>query len=126
MYNACKGRDILNNKLLYGTIIGAILGIFCIIGASLRLPNETSFVYLLSFWYNRVIMGFIIGLLPSMKSLRLSLLRGLLMGALVSFAFYSATDFLDFSGFLAGFAYGIIIEAVLFKLNKKNLLSSKQ
>jgi uncharacterized membrane protein len=112
----------LNRKLIYGVILGAILGIFCIVGASLRLPEHASFSYLLSFWYNRVILGVIIGLLPSLKSLKLSLLRGLIIGAFVSFAFYSATGFLDLMGFFAGFLYGVIIEFVLFKLNKLNKL----
>ncbi|MCD4827331.1 MAG: hypothetical protein K8Q99_06095 [Acholeplasmataceae bacterium] len=112
----------MHKKLIYGMILGAILGIFCIVGASLRLPDHASFSYLLSFWYNRVILGALIGLLPSLKSLKLSLLRGLLVGALVSFAFYSATNFLDLMGFFAGFAYGVIIEFVLFKLNQSNKL----
>lgn len=122
MYNSPKGRDILNKKLIYGMILGSILGIFCIVGASLRLPDHASFSYLLSFWYNRVILGALIGLLPNLKSLKLSLLRGLLVGAFVSFAFYSATDFLDLMGFFAGLAYGVIIEFVLFKLNQINRL----
>lgn len=122
MYNMNKGCDILNKKLIIGIILGAILGIFCIVGASLRLPDHASFSYLLSFWYNRVILGVIIGLLPSLKSLKLSLLRGLIVGAFVSFAFYSATGFLDLMGFFAGFLYGVIIEFVLFKLNVLNKL----
>lgn len=113
-----KGCDILNKKLIIGMTLGAILGIFCILGARLRLPDHASFSYLFSFWYNRVILGVIIGLLPSLKSLKLSLLRGLIVGAFVSFAFYSATDFLDLMGFFAGLVYGIIIEFVLFKLNQ--------
>ena len=112
----------MSKKNIYGVILGAILGIFCIVGAVLRLPEHAGFSYLLSFWYNRVVMGFIIGLLPSLKSFKLSLLRGVVMGALVSFAFYSATGFLDLMGFLAGLIYGVIIEAILFKLNQSGKL----
>jgi hypothetical protein len=41
------------------------------------------------------------------------------LGALVSFAFYSATEFLDLMGFMAGLVYGCIIEAALFYSIKK-------
>lgn len=117
-----KGCGVMNKKLVVSSAIGALLGIFCIIGVSLRMPGEVSTIYLLSFWYNRLVMGFIIGLLPNLKTLKLSLLRGVIMGALVSLAFYSATEFLDLMGFLAGVLYGIIIEAVLYKLNQLNKL----
>lgn len=110
----------MNKKIVYGCILGAILGILCIIGASLRMPDTLTNIYLLSFWYNRLMIGFIIGLLPSLKSFKLSLLRGLIIGALVSFAFYSATEFLDLMGFFAGLLYGFIIEAILFKLKQLN------
>lgn len=106
----------MSKKVIYGLILGAILGVFCIFGAAIRMPGEVSNIYLMSFWYNRLTMGFIIGLLPSIKSLKLSLIRGIIMGALVSFAFYSATEFLDLMGFLAGLLYGIIIEFVLYKI----------
>jgi len=35
---------------------------------------------------------------------------------LISFAFYSATEFLDLTGFLVGAVYGIIIEFVAKKI----------
>lgn len=82
----------MNKKLIYSTALGALLGVFCIIGASIRMPGELSSLYLLSFWYNRVMIGFVIGLLPSMKSLKFALIRGLVVGLFVSFAFYSATN----------------------------------
>ena len=105
----------MNKRLLYGLLLGGILGIFCIIGATLRSEVSLSFSYLFSFWYNRVIMGLIIGLLPSNQSIKLLLIRGFFIGGLVSLAFYSATDFNDLMGFLAGFIYGVIIEYVLYK-----------
>ncbi len=113
----------MKKRLTLGIFIGGILGVFCIIGASLRNPDQLSSIYLFSFWYNRVIMGFIIGLLPRLKSFKHVFLRGLIIGGLVSFAFYGATEFKDLLGFLAGFAYGIIIEITLFKLidTKENL-----
>jgi hypothetical protein len=47
--------------------------------------------------------------------------RGALLGLLVSFAFYSSTGFEDVIGFIAGIVYGIIIEFVALKLDKKLL-----
>jgi hypothetical protein len=36
-------------------------------------------------------------------------MHGLMAGTLVSFAFYSSTNFQDLMGFLAGLVYGVII-----------------
>lgn len=104
----------MNKRLLFGIILGIILGLFCILGASLRMPGELSLTYLFSFWYNRVIMGLVIGLFPKPKDIKIALLRGVILGALVSLAFYSSTEFRDLMGFFAGVVYGIIIETVLF------------
>lgn len=105
---------MMNKRLMYGLILGAILGVFCILGASLRMPGELSTTYLFAFWFNRLLMGLVIGLFNRPKSIQVGLIRGVLLGAFVSFAFYSATEFLDLMGFLAGIVYGIIIESVLF------------
>lgn len=104
----------MNRRLLFGLVTGSLLGIICILGASIRSSFTEPWHYLLSFWYNRVIMGAFIGLLPRI-SLKKAVLRGAVLGALISFAFYSATGFNDFIGFMAGIAYGMIIETVLFK-----------
>jgi hypothetical protein len=104
----------MNKRVLYGLILGALLGVVCIVGAQLRMPGQLSSAYLFSFWYNRVLIGLVIGLFSKPKSLRIGLLRGLVLGAFVSFAFYSATEFLDITGFIAGLVYGVIIECVLF------------
>lgn len=104
----------MSKRVIYGLIIGAILGIVCIVGASLRMPGELSTSYLFSFWFNRLLMGLVIGLFSRPKNIKIGLLRGVFLGAFVSFAFYSATEFNDLMGFLAGVIYGIIIETVLF------------
>jgi hypothetical protein len=109
----------MRKRMIYGIALGGILGIVCILGASFRMPGELSSVYLLSFWFNRVLMGLVIGLFPRPRQLHVGLVRGLVLGALVSFAFYSATEFLDLMGFMAGLVYGCIIEAALFYSIKK-------
>ena len=107
----------MNKRLIIGLSTGAILGVFCIIGANLRYGGELSNLYLFSFWFNRLIMGLVIGLLPVWEKPWKFSLRGLLMGLFVSFAFYSATDFQDLTGFLAGGVYGIIMEWTTKKLS---------
>ena len=43
-------------------IAGALLGIVCIVGASVRSGFQSEPYFLFSLWYNRVIMGLVIGL----------------------------------------------------------------
>ena len=91
-------------------VAGAVLGVLCIIGASIRSGFERDALYLFAFWYNRLLMGLVIGLAAATADLAKALGRGALLGLLVSFAFYSSTGFDDGVGFLAGIVYGIIIE----------------
>jgi len=108
------------NKRLMGTMLtGSILGIFCVVGAQLRSNGTLEIDYLFSFWFNRLVMGLFIGLITWNISLPKRLVRGLVVGLFISFAFFSATSFSDTTGFLAGGVYGIIIEYVGFKLEKK-------
>lgn len=109
----------MKNRIIGTTIAGAVLGIFCIIGARLRFDGTLEASYLFSFWFNRLVMGIFIGLVVWDLSLSKRLIRGLVIGLFISFAFYSSTDFLDTTGFLAGGVYGIIIEFVGYKLEKK-------
>jgi hypothetical protein len=108
----------MSKRVIIGLTTGAILGVFCIIGAQVRSGSTQTVSYLFSFWYNRVLMGLVIGLFSSNYKLRVLLIRGVIVGALVSLAFYSATEFNDLVGFLAGMVYGVIIEFVLYKVAK--------
>ncbi len=63
-------------------------------------------------------MGLVIGLMSSNINLPKRLIRGALVGLFVSFAFYSATDFMDLTGFLVGGVYGVIIEFVGYVFTK--------
>lgn len=100
----------MKRRLILASITGAILGIVCIIGANLRFGGDLSTAYLFGFWFNRLLMGVVIGLLPVCGKPKFFLIRGALVGLFVSFAFYSATEFLDLTGFLVGAVYGMIIE----------------
>ena len=105
----------MNKRIIITIITGSILGVFCIIGAVSRTVDSLSTTYLFAFWFNRLLMGVLIGLLPINLSLSKRLVRGLILGLFVSFAFYVSTEFYDLVGFLAGGVYGVIIEFVAYK-----------
>lgn len=108
----------MSKRLLISLIGGAVLGVVCILGAQLRFNGSLSTIYLFSFWFNRVLIGLVIGVISTKTSLSKRLIRGAILGLIVSFAFYSSTNFLDLPGFLVGALYGIIIEYAAFKLNQ--------
>ena len=116
------------------TVMGALLGVLCIIGVGGRIDGgyATNMVYLIGIWYNRLIMGILIGfaggwtILKSEKEKNLgnALARGILFGILVStatvFSFVSIGGSMgpDIMGLFAGFAYGPIIDLVATYLEK--------
>lgn len=111
----------MKKRLINAIIAGAILGVFCVIGAYARSGNNASIGELFSLWYNRIIIGIAIGA-PWGKTTRVkALIRGALLGLLISFAFYSSTGFQDHVSFIAGIVYGLIIEAWLSR-SKKSMI----
>ncbi|MFA6807655.1 MAG: hypothetical protein WCR27_01555 [Eubacteriales bacterium] len=96
-------------------LAGAILGMFCIVGASVRSGFQSDAYFLFALWYNRLLLGLVIGLVGGNLTSRKAMGRGALLGLIVSFAFYSAVGFTDAVSFLAGIVYGIIIEYIAFK-----------
>ena len=110
----------LGTKRMKAALIsGAALGVVCIIGAMFRLRGAGEFYFLLALWFNRVLMGMVIGLAGEKAGLPALILRGALLGLFVSFAFYSATAFRDPVSFLAGIVYGVIIELVAGRIGEK-------
>ncbi|TVP85567.1 MAG: hypothetical protein EA375_04290 [Acholeplasmataceae bacterium] len=102
----------MSKRLIISLIMGALLGIVCIVGAQVRSGFSQTPTYLFAFWFNRVLMGLVIGLFSKPRTHVTMIWRGGLTGLFVSFAFYSATGFADIVGFLVGVIYGIIIEWV--------------
>ena len=96
-------------------VLGTILGVVCIIGALIRSGFQSEAFFLFALWYNRLIMGIMIGLASRSGDLLKAAGRGALFGLVVSFAFYVSTGFSDMVSFLAGIVYGIIIETFAFK-----------
>lgn len=110
---------MLTRRMLTCLITGALLGVVCIIGAQVRSGFTSEAVYLFAFWFNRLLMGLVIGLAPEILQLNKLIIRGAVLGAIVSFAFYSATGFGDVIGFVAGIVYGVIIEYAALMLIKR-------
>ncbi len=103
----------MTKRMKVSLIGGALLGIVCVIGAYVRSGFTASPEFVFSLWYNRVILGLVVGA-PWVKAVRSkALLRGALLGLLVSFAFYSSTGFQDHFSFVAGILYGVILEGWL-------------
>ncbi len=97
-------------RMKVSLLAGIALGVVCIIGALARSGFKSEFYFLFSLWFNRVLMGMVIGLITEKAERPAMVLRGASLGLLVSFAFFSATGFVDVVSFFAGIIYGIIIE----------------
>jgi hypothetical protein len=108
-------------RLIISISLGIIFGIFCVIGNIIG--NGTP--YLLAAWYNRVILGAIIGFTGNLKiykeenNIINSIIRGLLLGAFVSFGFAFFLKPILVSFFIAGIIFGIIIDIISTILSKK-------
>ena len=103
-------------RLTVSLVSGALLGIVCIVGVGLRSGgfggNE---LFLLAMWYNRVIMGLVIGMAGGLGLIDgpgNRYLRGIVLGLAISLAIFLSTELRDVPSFLAGIVYGLIIEYV--------------
>jgi len=110
-------------RVVIATITGVLLGILCIIGVGARIPGgySANTIYLLAVWYNRVIMGLLIGTagdITIIKSTREknygnAIVRGLIFGLIITSAtLLLSTTIFDLIGWLAGLAYGPIIDVI--------------
>ncbi|MBN2230533.1 MAG: hypothetical protein JW779_13175 [Candidatus Thorarchaeota archaeon] len=110
-------------RVAIATLTGALLGVLCIIGVGARIPGgySANMIYLIAVWYNRVIMGLMIGLAgdvsiiksTSEKNYPNSIARGLLFGLIITSATFLLSDTIfDLMGWFAGLLYGPIIDAV--------------
>lgn len=112
-----------NKRIIISLIAGALLGIFCIVGVGTRIGYSGNEWYLFGMWYNRVIMGLLIGFAGSWKILEKhhnnALIRGLILGTVVSLAISFTTGFADLPSLAAGIFYGIIIDVVATHLTEE-------
>lgn len=103
----------MKNRLKLALLGGAVLGLICVAGAYIRSGFSASAGMVFSLWYNRVVMGLLIGAPWPKINMGRALVRGALFGLIVSFAYYSSTGFQDHVSFIAGIVYGVILEALL-------------
>lgn len=106
----------MKRRLLIALGCGAVLGLFCILGASVRLGWNGNQLLIFSLWYNRLIMGLLIGLAGDLVIVQGKanwILRGAVLGLMVSAAYFLTAGAGDWVSFLAGVLYGMIIEFVL-------------
>ena len=109
----------MSKRMIKALIGGALLGIICVVGAYVRSDFTASWIVVFSLWFNRVVIGLVVGAPWPVTDTKKSLLRGAILGLLVSFAFYSSTGFTDHISFIAGIAYGVILEAWLSRKSNK-------
>lgn len=98
---------------MLAVITGAVLGVLCIIGVGGRIGFHGNELFLFAMWYNRVIMGLLIGLAGGLKIIDSEnnyIVRGLILGLLVSSAITLTSGFMDVPSFFAGVVYGVIID----------------
>lgn len=105
----------MKNRMKKAILGGAVLGIFCVIGAYVRSGMTASIGFIFSLWYNRVLLGVIVGAPWGKNIKKKKIIRGAILGLLVSFAFYSSTGFKDHISFIAGIIYGVMLEYWLMK-----------
>lgn len=111
---------MIKKRLWISLLAGGVLGIFCILGGSVRFGWEGNQLLLASLWYNRLVMGLVIGLAGELTLTRGEinwLLRGTVLGLAVSAAYFLTAGAGDWVSFLAGVVYGVIIEYLLRRLN---------
>ena len=102
-------------RIILSVLTGAVLGIFCIVGVGTRIGFSGNEMFLFAMWYNRVVMGLLIGFASSLKLIRSDknyIVRGLVLGLLVTLAITFTSEFRDWPSFFAGIVYGVIIDFV--------------
>jgi len=105
-------------RVIIGILAGALLGILCIVGVGWRVGFEGNEMFLFAMWYNRVVMGLLIGLAYDVKIVKSDknfIVRGLILGLVVTLAITFTSEFRDWPSFFAGIAYGPIIDWVATK-----------
>lgn len=106
----------MKKRLLIALLSGAGLGVLCVLGASLRLGWHGNQLLIVSLWFNRLVMGLLLGLAGDLVLIRGEanwILRGALLGLVVSAAYFLTAGASDWVSFLAGGIYGMIIEFIL-------------
>jgi len=100
--------------MLISLVVAALCGVFCAYWTSgVEIPGfEITMPYLLTIFYNRLLMGFVIGLAGGVRILKKeslnSIIRGIIIGAIISvgISFYGGA----FAFIGAGIVYGALTD----------------
>lgn len=118
-------------RLILGTVFGAVFGLICVGGTLLlgatpaHLVYPYNILYLVGAFYNRVIMGLLIGLAGELKiyedsdNLVNSIIRGAILGTIVTLGFYLFQQGVAITFLIAGIAYGAGIDLLITWLSKE-------
>ncbi len=104
-----------SKRIILSVMMGAVLGVLCIVGVGTRIGYGGNELFLFAMWYNRIVMGLLIGLAYDVKIIDTDknfILRGSLLGLIVSSAITFTSGFRDWPSFFAGIGYGVIIDFV--------------
>ena len=107
-------------RFIISVTSGAILGVLCIIGVGAREGYLGNVGYLIGIWAMRVVLGIIIGLAAGIILIKgegwekwvNAGVRGTLFGLIVSAAVLLMDQYVGYTTFVAGIAYGTIIDLV--------------
>ncbi|MEA2046027.1 MAG: hypothetical protein U9N48_05855 [Euryarchaeota archaeon] len=103
-------------RVLISTALGLLFGGICTYGSVDHIPSELPMVPILaSIFYNRVLLGFVIGIADGIEIS--PALRGAVLGLIVSAAIAIPTGVVESAAVIiaAGIVYGIIIDVVATK-----------
>ncbi|MCF2138771.1 MAG: hypothetical protein K9W44_01785 [Candidatus Lokiarchaeota archaeon] len=116
-------------RILLSIPLGMIMGIICIIGLSQRIPASGVYpsisVYLWGAWYERVVMGLLIGfvgdlvIIKSKRNLLNSFIRGAIFGLITSVGYGFFQQFIDLPFFFAGLVFGGTIDVIATYFTRK-------
>ena len=102
-------------RLFISVFMGMLLGVLCILGVGIRIGFAGNELFLFAMWYNRVLMGVVIGLAYDIQFIDSDwnfVVRGFVLGLLVTSAISFTSGFLDWPSFFAGLVYGVVIDFV--------------
>jgi len=87
-----------NKRIVLSILTGAILGIFCILEASVRIGWQGNQLLIFALWYNRLIMGLLIGLAGNLIIIKQDwnwVFRGASLDLVVSAAYFFTSGAVD-------------------------------
>lgn len=104
-------------RVITATVIGTLCGIFCAYGTVWKYPGQFGILILASLVYNRMLIGFIIGIADNIKTH--PVIRGAILGAIISTAIAIPASEGGLILIAFGIVYGIITDFIATKISQK-------